>query len=388
MSFRSDLDHLRIPLQEILSATNNFSDQNLIREGGFGKIFKGKLGCIKNIDIVARRFDPKYGQGDTEFWTEVSMLSTLEHPNLVSFIGFCDEAEEKIIVTEYEVNSSLDKYLSDPTLTWTQRLHICIGVARAISYLYWTPGPRINLSVIHRNIKSSKILLDHNWEPKLSGYELSVQRPAAKRDRHLIRELSGTYGYVDPVYAKAGKVSHKSDVFSLGVVLFEVLCGRRAFIPDKFEDEEQSLMFTMKRLKHFNVSKDRLISRLARSHYEEGKLDDIINRDLRNQMEQRSYLIFSHTAYLCLNEKQEHRPNIYLVVHRLKRALKLQQEYCHVRSFCFFVGSNNVCNRLKKKQKCIQNGFQLLADNNPKVNYWLYSRFTSTDSYPRSNQKP
>ncbi|GJS73546.1 kinase-like domain-containing protein [Tanacetum coccineum] len=229
-----ELAHLHIPLKQILKATNNFSDENLIREGGFGEVYKGTIFLYgRQINIVARRLHHRYGQGKIEFWKEIMMLVSLKHKNLVSIVGFCDEEDEKIIINKIEAHESLDKYLSDPDLTWIQRLEICVGVARALSYIHY--DAKRDFSVIHRNIKSSKILLDKDWKPKLSGFELSMRNTRARRNRLLLTQLSGTLGYVDPVYENTKSVTPKSDVYSFGVVLFEVLCGRRAFIPGEHE---------------------------------------------------------------------------------------------------------------------------------------------------------
>ncbi|MFS7909271.1 putative protein kinase RLK-Pelle-SD-2b family [Helianthus anomalus] len=232
MSSIEELAKLKLPLEVIVKATNNFADENLIRQGGFGRIYKGYL-FLSGIptDIVARRLHYDYGQDDFEFWNEISMLARLKHDNLVSIIGFCDEEREKIIINTYEVNGSLDKYLSSTTLTWMQRLQICVDVASALNYIHYG----YEFSVIHRNIKSSKILLDEKWKAKLSGFELSKQNTKARKHRLVLAEISGTIGYVDPTYEKTGFVSHKSDVYSFGVLLFEVLCGRRAFVPDERE---------------------------------------------------------------------------------------------------------------------------------------------------------
>ncbi|GKD94670.1 protein kinase-like domain, concanavalin A-like lectin/glucanase domain protein [Tanacetum coccineum] len=162
--------HLQIPLEEILKATNNLSEKNIIGKGGFGNVYKGKLLRSRRlINISARRLDRSQGQGDFEFWTEVSVLSCLDHPNIVSLIGFCDEVGEKIIINRHEDKGSLGVYLSDPALTWIQRLKISVGVASAISYLHYEEGR--NYSIIHRNINSSTILIDDNFEAKLSGFE-------------------------------------------------------------------------------------------------------------------------------------------------------------------------------------------------------------------------
>lgn len=234
-SLPEDYDRFKIPLEDIKNATKNFA--HLIGEGGFGKVYKGDLEISGKpiTTIAARRLHYDYGQGDLEFLQEIIFLSDLQHENLVSFVGFCDEKGEKIIVNKYEARGSLDKYLDDSSLTWTRRLNICAGVARALNYIHYDVGRKY--SVIHRNIKSSKVLLDENWNPKLSGFELAMSNSSERKHRYLLADTVGTIGYVDPTYEKTGFVNHKSDVFSFGVVLFEVLCGRKAFIPDKQEQQ-------------------------------------------------------------------------------------------------------------------------------------------------------
>ncbi|XP_071720199.1 uncharacterized protein [Rutidosis leptorrhynchoides] len=227
-----EFSRYKVPLTEVLKATNNFSDENLIGQGGFGKVYKGRLIRFgeQTVVIAARRLHYHYGQGDLEFWQEISMLSDLKHDNLVCFLGYCNENGENIIINKYENHESLDKYLKDSNLTWMQRLQICVGVARAMNYIHFDVGH--NYSVIHRNIKSSKILLDENRKPKLSGFEHALKNTSDRRHRLLLSEVIGTIGYIDPTYEKTGFVTHKSDVYSFGVVLFEILCGTRAFVPE------------------------------------------------------------------------------------------------------------------------------------------------------------
>ncbi|PWA92338.1 serine-threonine/tyrosine-protein kinase catalytic domain-containing protein [Artemisia annua] len=229
-SSSKQIDEFKISLKMIVEATNNF--KNLIGEGGFGKVYKGNLlqPSGERIEIAARKLHGHYGQGELEFQHEINMLSALKHDNLVSFIGYCDE-EEKIIITKYEANASLKTHLDNSNLGWTERLQICVGIARALSYIHYDEGH--DLSVIHRNIKSSKVLLDDNWEPKLSGFGISLKNTKPRRHRYLLAEVMGTIGYVDPTYEKTGFVTHKSDVFSFGVLLLEVLCGKKAFEPDE-----------------------------------------------------------------------------------------------------------------------------------------------------------
>ncbi|KAJ0715917.1 putative protein kinase RLK-Pelle-CrRLK1L-1 family [Helianthus annuus] len=124
-------EHLKIQLEPIKSATNNFADENCIGKGGFGKVYKGELLHHKGQSIVAiKRLDRRFGQGNPEFWNEIIMLYQYKHKNIVSLLGFCDESNEKILVYEYASNGSLDLYLNSDNLTWIQHLKICIGAAR------------------------------------------------------------------------------------------------------------------------------------------------------------------------------------------------------------------------------------------------------------------
>ncbi|PWA37508.1 protein kinase-like domain-containing protein [Artemisia annua] len=214
-----------------------------------------------------------------------------------------DEKHEAIVVTKYEVNGSLDKHLSDPTtLTWIRRLRICLGVARAMSFMHYGDD---EVRVIHGNIKSSRILLDDKWEPKLFGFQYSIFCHP-NQQLSLTNKYRGTIQYMDPAYEKSGGLSYKSDVFSFGVVLFEVLFGTKASI----------------------VNDDKwYFARLARLHYEEKRLDDMIDPVLRQQMDTQSLEIFAKTAYYCLNEQRAQRLNTHEVVKRLKEALDHQMEY-------------------------------------------------------------
>ncbi|KAL4560248.1 hypothetical protein LXL04_032398 [Taraxacum kok-saghyz] len=300
-------DHLQIPLELIVSATDNFSDANLIGEDGFGKEYKGQLLLLSGqlINIVARRVNQQmYGQEKKEFWMEIWTLSKLKHKNIVSVVGFCYKNDEKIVIYKLENHGTLYKYLRDPALTWMQRLQICVGVAHALSYIYY--DKQRDFSVIHRDIKSSKILLDDNWEAKLSGFELSITQTAARRNHLFLTDTCSTPEYSDITYIESGSVTHKSDMYSFGMVLFEVLCGKEAITEDK------NNMF---------------IASSARSHYEGGKLEDMIDPVLWKQMNTKSFEIFSETAYYCLKKHRSQRPNIDQIVVKLEQALVYQREH-------------------------------------------------------------
>ncbi|XP_076912942.1 uncharacterized protein LOC143571392 [Bidens hawaiensis] len=224
--------HLKIPLHEVLEATNNFDRNNIIGHGGLGVAYKGQLSRSGELmKIAALRLHPNQGK-DVEFWTEISVLSDLKHTNLVSIIGFCDEENEKIIVFTRAAKGSLKEHLDSSNLTWTQRLRICLGMARAMRYLHHEEGR--DYGVTHRNINSTTVLLDENWEAKLSDFKVSIKQSANRiTDQVLIPgDPIGTIGYMDPQIETTGGVTHKSDIYAFGVVLFEVVCGRKAYIKD------------------------------------------------------------------------------------------------------------------------------------------------------------
>ncbi|KVH91631.1 hypothetical protein Ccrd_006343 [Cynara cardunculus var. scolymus] len=298
--------HLVIQLEEIKSATNNFGDDNLIGRGGFGKVYKGTISHYKGKSMAAfKRLDSTLGQGNSEFWKEITMLSRYTHENLVSLLGYCDEGGEKILVYEYASRGSLDRHLSDPALTWMQRLRICLGAARGLSYLHDPKGTQQR--VLHRDIKSSNILLDENWNAKVSDLGLSRISPANQPHTIVISNMVGTLGYLDPMYLEMGLLTKESDVYSFGVVLFEVLCGRLCF--------------------EFIDSRCRTLVRLWKNSYKEKKLDEIIFQDMLQQMNPTSLVTFSNIAYLCLHESLEGRPMMVHVVKELEIALERQVTY-------------------------------------------------------------
>ncbi|PWA66487.1 Protein kinase, ATP binding site-containing protein [Artemisia annua] len=294
--------HLYIPLRVIESATNNFADET--RKDGFANEYKGQiLWPGELINIAARRLNKEWDGGEQQFWNMIFMLCNLKHKNLVSLVGYCDDYGEKIIVNKYQTKGSLSNYLSDPLLTWVQRLEISVGLAHALSYIHYDESREFSL--IHRDINSNSILLNDNWEPKLCDFELSMQIKSSQRHLSFNDTLCGTHGYTDPAYIETRSVSHKSDMYSFGIVLFELLCSRKS-VSDYGDNKYLALV--------------------AAFHYKEKTLDDIIDLGLRKQMDSQSLNVFAETAYACLNEEPTQRPNIEEIVTRLENALKLQLE--------------------------------------------------------------
>ncbi|KAM2118545.1 hypothetical protein EV2_011048 [Malus domestica] len=227
----------RFTLAEIRAATQCFDRTLVIGEGGFGRVYKGRVkvdGDEDRIDVVAiKRLSRDSVQGLPAFRVEVQLLCQLRHPNLISLVRFCQENGERIVVYDYMPNGTLSDYLLDPSniknkdpfpLTWKQRLKICIGVARSIHYLH----AGVKHAVIHRAVKCSSVLLDQNLVPKLSDFGLSKMGPPVLSNAliKLTSRIFGTIGYLAPEYAMFGQLTEKSDVYSFGMVLLEVLCAK------------------------------------------------------------------------------------------------------------------------------------------------------------------
>ncbi|XP_076957728.1 uncharacterized protein LOC143633282 [Bidens hawaiensis] len=231
------------------------------------------------------------------------MLSRYTHENLISLLGYCDEDGEKILIYEYASNGSLNLHLKSTTFTWIQRLKVCLDAARGLSYLHDDKGTQQR--ILLRDIKSSNIPLDDNWNAKVSDMGLSKVGPANQLHSALITNFVGTIGYLDPMYMELGILSKESDVYSFGVVLFEVLCGRLCF-----ENSNGRFMSLVREWKQ---------------NYKHKKLNEIIFQDLMQEMDPSSLETFSDIAFQCLQKYREKRPTISLVVEKLKIALELQE---------------------------------------------------------------
>ncbi|XP_051133929.1 probable serine/threonine-protein kinase PBL23 [Andrographis paniculata] len=223
--------------RDLAMATENFNPDLLIGQGGFGRVYKGRL---KNNQVVAVKQLDRIGgvQDDKEFLAEVLVISTIRHPNLVNLIGYCADGRQRIIVYEFMHNGSLETNLFDlppekTPLDWYARMKIARGAAQGLEYLHDTP----NQSIV---LRASSILLDEEFNAKLSDFGLTRLCPTTSDNHqdHIGTRVMGTYGYCAPEYTQTGQSTTKSDVYNFGVVLLEIISGRRVVDNTKPPDQE------------------------------------------------------------------------------------------------------------------------------------------------------
>eukprot|EP00256_Glycine_max_P048299 XP_006602383.1 proline-rich receptor-like protein kinase PERK12 isoform X2 [Glycine max] len=206
----------------VMEMTNAFSTQNVIGEGGFGCVYKGWLPDGKTVAV--KQLKAGSGQGEREFKAEVEIISRVHHRHLVALVGYCICEQQRILIYEYVPNGTLHHHLHEsgmPVLDWAKRLKIAIGAAKGLAYLHEDCSQKI----IHRDIKSANILLDNAYEAQVADFGLARLADAA--NTHVSTRVMGTFGYMAPEYATSGKLTDRSDVFSFGVVLLELVTGRK-----------------------------------------------------------------------------------------------------------------------------------------------------------------
>ncbi|KAL4178811.1 hypothetical protein AMTRI_Chr13g117020 [Amborella trichopoda] len=211
-------------LDTIVACTDNFSDANKLGEGGYGPVYKGKLQDGKMVAV--KRLSKSSGQGLEEFKNEVILIAKLQHRNLVRLLGFCFERREKLLVYEYMPKKSLDTILFDPEkrqqLDWMKRFNIIVGIAKGLLYLHEDS----RLRIIHRDLKAGNILLDNDLNPKISDFGTARLFGGDETQANTIN-IVGTYGYMPPEYILQGHISVKTDIYSFGVLVLEIVCGRK-----------------------------------------------------------------------------------------------------------------------------------------------------------------
>ncbi|XP_076922605.1 G-type lectin S-receptor-like serine/threonine-protein kinase B120 [Bidens hawaiensis] len=220
----TEKDLLLFSFNSIMAATSDFSDENKLGQGGFGPVYKGTL--CDGREIAVKRLSRASGQGLVEFKNELILIARLQHTNLVRVLGCCIHGEEKILVYEYMPNKSLDFFLFDESrkaeLDWSRRFNIIEGIAQGLLYLHKYSRMR----VIHRDLKANNILLDENMNPKISDFGMARMFKENETEA-ITNRVVVTYCYMPPEYAMDGTFSMKSDIFSFGVLILEIISGRR-----------------------------------------------------------------------------------------------------------------------------------------------------------------
>ncbi|KAG6409114.1 hypothetical protein SASPL_132146 [Salvia splendens] len=292
-----------LSIGEIRTATRNFDESFIIGRGGYGNVYRGLIDNAATT-VAIKRLSSNSNQGAHEFLTEIDMLSKLRHLHLVSLIGYCDDNGEMILVYDYMARGTLRDHICNPDnspLMWKQRLQICLGAAKGLDYLH--TGTKH--AIIHRDVKSTNILLDGKWVAKISDFGLSKMGPENQSFTHISTNVKGTFGYLDPKYYTTGKLTSKSDVYAFGVVLFEVISGRAA-VDTRLEEEQHSL------------------AGWARYCIQEGKLDQLIDQSLMGQISAACLEAFVGIGGRCLHLQPQERPAMGDVVKGLELAMALQ----------------------------------------------------------------
>ncbi|KAM4101971.1 hypothetical protein ACB094_05G187000 [Castanea mollissima] len=285
------VESLQFDFSIIRAATDDFSEANKLGQGGFGVVYKGML--YNGEEIAVKRLSTNSGQGDLEFMNEVLLVAKLQHRNLVRLLGFCMERNERLLIYEFVPNTSLNRFLFDPikrvNLIWEKRYQIIGGIARGLLYLHEDS----RLRIIHRDLKASNILLDEGMNPKISDFGMAklflLDQTQAKTSR-----IVGTYGYMAPEYAMHGQFSVKSDVFSFGVLVLEIVSGQRTNCFRTGENVEDLLSYAWK-------------------NWREGTASHIVDPTLRhNPITEIMRCI--HIGLLCIQESVTDRPTMAMIV--------------------------------------------------------------------------
>ncbi|CAJ1937178.1 unnamed protein product [Sphenostylis stenocarpa] len=288
--------------EELRLATKHFRPDFILGEGGFGVVYKGVIdhsvrSGYKATEVAIKELNREGFQGDREWLAEVNYLGQFSHPNLVKLIGYCCEDEHRLLVYEYMASGSLEKHLFrrvGSTLTWSKRMKIALHAARGLAFLHGAERP-----IIYRDFKTSNILLDADFNAKLSDFGLAKDGPMGDQT-HVSTRVMGTYGYAAPEYVMTGHLTARSDVYGFGVVLLEMLIGRRALDKSRPSREHNLVEWARPLLNHNK------------------KLLKILDPKLEGQYSSKTALKVAHLAYQCLSQNPKGRPLMSQVVEMLE----------------------------------------------------------------------
>ncbi|KAK2646240.1 hypothetical protein Ddye_021435 [Dipteronia dyeriana] len=278
--------------QTLKKATKNFHPGNLLGRGGFGPVYQGKLGDGRLVAVKKLSLD-KSQQGESEFLSEVKMITIIQHKNLVRLLGCCTDGSQRLLVYEYMKNKSLDFIIygkSEQFLNWNTRFQIIIGIARGLQYLHEDSHVRI----VHRDIKASNILLDEKFQPRIGDFGLARFFP--EDQAYLSTTFAGTLGYTAPEYAIRGELSEKADIYSFGVLLLEIISCRK--------NTDLTLPSEMQYLPEY-----------AWKLHERSKVIDLVDPIMQeNGFEKEEVMQAINVAFLCLQPHANRRPRMSEVV--------------------------------------------------------------------------
>ncbi|XP_072991016.1 proline-rich receptor-like protein kinase PERK15 [Typha latifolia] len=287
---------------ELSAATSGFSQANLLGQGGFGYVHKGVLPNGK--EVAVKQLKSGSGQGEKEFQAEVDIISRVHHRHLVSLVGYCIAGPQRMLVYEFVPNKTLEYHLHGkglPVMDWQTRMRIALGSARGLAYLHEDCHPRI----IHRDIKAANILLDHKFEAMVADFGLA--KLSSDTNTHVSTRVMGTFGYLAPEYASSGKLTEKSDVFSFGVMLLELVTGRK---PVDMSVMEDSLVEWARPL---------LTRALVDENY-----DDLVDPHLENNYNAMEMQRMVASAAACVRHSAKRRPKMSQIVRALEGDVSLE----------------------------------------------------------------
>nr|CAB3496569.1 unnamed protein product [Digitaria exilis] len=278
--------------EELASATGGFASANVLGQGGFGYVYRGVLpGSGK--EVAVKQLKAGSGQGEREFQAEVEIISRVHHRHLVTLVGYCiSGSSQRLLVYEFVPNNTLEHHLHGKgvaVMNWPTRLAIALGSAKGLAYLHEDCHPRI----IHRDIKAANILLDENFEAKVADFGLA--KLTTDTNTHVSTRVMGTFGYLAPEYASSGKLTDKSDVFSFGVMLLELITGKRPVDPSNYM--EDSLVDWARPL-------------LARALSEEGNFDELLDPRLENRVDRLELERMCASAAAAVRHSAKRRPKM------------------------------------------------------------------------------